>query len=438
MLELLKAEKGFDEIEEAFKLYEKIMSSDDASKSDRQSKNCLIEKSFLGDFLSRYENLSALNRERLFWCLEEIEGNPEILALYKFLRWDLCRYKKGIDGWFYQSFDFDYESRYPDCRKFILLLSCISEGRKDLIKRNIPVEVYEEMPHKVMAGHIAKYEETGNCEMLDFPWDKNFYAGTIFLFDRFYFTPYTFSDPFYLYRNENDGKVTGLYKGNFLVNAEGQVMNPEFETPGPAMFATKFNESIKFVTGNFINPVGIISESVRTLNLEEETKCLQEGDLLLAFHIPGGEGYNPVRLERSMRMALDFYDKYFPELDIRGFWSESWLYDPKLSLILDEDTNIVRMQRRFYCYPIGEGGDMLLKELKPFNEPVEKRSSLQKKAAYLINNKTEFHTTSMIVLREDVEGIKDGYTYVTERDIREYRELLKKNGKGIPDIPEVK
>ncbi|HBD01697.1 MAG TPA: hypothetical protein DC053_23745, partial [Lachnoclostridium sp.] len=61
--------------------------------------------------------------------------------------------------------------------------------------------------------------------------------------------------------------------------------------------------------------------------------------MLLALHVPSGPGYNPERLKNSMVLALDFYKTYFPELPVKGFWSESWLYDSRLSLVLDHDTS---------------------------------------------------------------------------------------------------
>jgi hypothetical protein len=427
MLEFVKAERGFDEIKEALCLYEK----EGGSCNDAR----LIDREFLTCFLSPY-NLSKDKLERILAALDEIENDKELLSLFLFLRWDLCRFKNGVDGWFYLSFDFDYDSRYPDCRKFILLLSCIPEGRKDLVRRKVPADIYERMPGFMAGPHIERYEKTGSCEVMDFPWEKNFYTGTIFLFDRFYFTPYRFSDPFTLYRDMVTGKVTGLYDGGYPVDAEGQVITDERKNSAESSFTTEFSCTEKTVTGNYINPCGIISGNRKTLSMVICREVLKPGDLLLAFHIPGGEGYTPARLEKSMSMALSFYDNFFPDLEIAGFWSESWLYDPKLSLMLDPDSNIVSMQRRFYCYPIGEGEDMLLKELDPYLEKGGTATSLQRKAAFLLGREVPFHTTSMIVLREEVQGIEGRYTYVSENDIREFRAVLVKAGINIPEILE--
>ncbi len=427
MLEMITATKGFEEIEEAYVLYEKEAHENDSSE--------LIDRDLLSQLFSPYR-ISKKRKERIFKTLDEIEENKELLELYRFLVWDLCRFKKGIDGWFYGNFYFNYESEFPDCRKFVLLLACIPKGRKDLIRRKVPAAIYEPMPHKMIGPQLENYKKTGSCEVLDFPWEKNFYTGTIFLFDRFYFTPYTFQDSFTLYRDMVTGHVTGIYDSDYKVDAEGQVVAEAGDTESDGSFTTSVEVTDKTVTGNFVNPCGIISRNKKTLSRIICRQALRKGDLLLAFHIPGGEGYNPLRLEKSMSMALSFYDNFFSELEIKGFWSESWLYDPKLSYLLDRDSNIVSMQRRFYCYPIGEGEGMLLKELKPYDGAENERTSLQKKAALLLDNDVPFHTTSMIVLREEVNGIADSCPYIGENDIKELRAVFRGAGINISQILE--
>ena len=106
-------------------------------------------------------------------------------------------------------------------------------------------------------------------------------------------------------------------------------------------------------------------------------------DTLLALHIPSG----PVHAGQVEEFHGDggaFYDQYFPELPIKGFWSSSWLYDTRLSLILDhERSNIVLVQRQFYNYPTMEGDGMRYeafgdRKADPVRNPGEYTTSLQK------------------------------------------------------------
>ncbi|WP_051226551.1 hypothetical protein [Butyrivibrio sp. MC2013] len=458
MLELITACKGFDEIKKAYSIYIKI------ENEVEKEQGPLIDRGLIASITDAYDVPDKLAR-RLYTGLDEIEADTELLALFNFLRWDICRYKKGIDGDFYLHFDFDYPSNCPDVRKFLLLLSCISVGRKALEDRKVPREIYEAMPYHRIGPQVQQYKETGSCEVLDFNWDKNFYASTIFLFDRFYFTPYTFGDPFRLYRNRINDRVIGLYDGGYTVTVQGQPCEPGYDisdsseyiscsqSPGEGSFTTSYSEDAAAYCGNIINPCGIISRRQMSLPKKDYEPALNRGDLLLAFHIPSGEGYNPRRLEKSMNLALEFYDRYFPELDIKGFWSESWLYDPMLSLLLDKDTNIVSMQRRFYCYPIGAGSEMLIKELGiaayvsytddhlPYIDEdavaeadKDKLTSLQRNALTIMRRGYDFHTTSMIVLRDDVQGISHRYPYLKEDHIREYRAVVRNAGIKIEQL----
>jgi hypothetical protein len=150
---------------------------------------------------------------------------------------------------------------------------------------------------------------------------------------------------------------------------------------------------------------------------------------MLALHIPSGPGYTPERIKSSMAMAIAFYERYFPELSIRGFWSESWLYDSRLSLILDpEKSNIVKVQRQFYNYPIREGDGMLRQEVfgdrnaEPSSSS-RQETSLQKAVVNYMKSGARFNTMSMVVLKEEVDRIGD-MPYISTSDIEKFRETV--------------
>ncbi|MBP5306271.1 MAG: hypothetical protein J6Z02_10505, partial [Lachnospiraceae bacterium] len=305
----------------------------------------------------------------------------------------------------------------------------VKTGEENLMGRGIPKEYYEIIPHLMIKQQIENYKKTGSGEVLDFPWERNFYSGHIFRLDRFYFIPYKFEDPFTLYRNKKTGKVTGIYDKGYAVSNDGQVIADESLLKEPAFITDKTVED-GVITGNYMNTCGIISENKVSLLDGEVKAALNKGDLLLALHIPGGEGYTPAKLKSSMEMALRFYEKYFPEYDIKGFWSESWLYDPRLSLLLSESSNIVSVQRRFYRYSIGGNGAMLRREVwgdeKADVKAAPKETSLQKKAAEVIMAGDDFATTSMIVLKEEVPVIEEKEPYIREEDVIEFKEVMSK------------
>jgi hypothetical protein len=163
-------------------------------------------------------------------------------------------------------------------------------------------------------------------------------------------------------------------------------------------------------------PEGRISAEKVTLDKRTWKKALCEGDYLLALHIPGGEGYTPERVKSSCEKALAFWDRYYPEYDYIGFWSESWLYDPGLREILDEDRNIIRVQKQFYCYPTEEGDRMIRLEVlgdeKADHRKLTPRNSLERGMFETWDRGERFHTTGMFLLREEVPRIgEDPYQH---------------------------
>lgn len=173
--------------------------------------------------------------------------------------------------------------------------------------------------------------------------------------------------------------------------------------------------------------MGFVEKETTTINKSEWDTVLEKGDTVLAFHIPSGPGYTPDRVRNSMELAIEFYQEYFPELTIKGFWSESWLYDTRLSLILNESSNIVQVQRQFYNYPIFEGDSMLRYETfgdwKADPDSILLKTSLQKAAAEYIKSGRRFNTLSMVVLKEDANKV-GSMPYITNEDMRRFKEIV--------------
>lgn len=174
-----------------------------------------------------------------------------------------------------------------------------------------------------------------------------------------------------------------------------------------------------------MNPLGFTENKKITLDKGEFEPALMENDWLIALHIPGGEGYTPERMHSSMVMALDFFKKYYPELDIKGFWSSSWLYDERLRLILGDGRNITNCQNLMYRYSDGEDGSMLyvhlFKDMKNSLEDYECSSTLQKEAKrYLLAGK-RFCTTGMMILSEEAYS---GRVYFSEEDKDNWNTLV--------------
>ncbi|MFS0726527.1 acyltransferase domain-containing protein [Paenibacillus sp. 1P07SE] len=384
----------------------------------------LISPSFLAAVYERYEVSPAVQR-LIAEAICAIEQDGVLRVFTDFLIWDMCTVRERCEETFYTHLTPACLGEYADRYSFLVLLACIEPSITRLQRRGIPEAFYSEIPYQFLKPQLDKLERAQDFAVSDFPWMMNFYTCAIFLFDRFYFIPHRFEDTLTVYRSRETGRAIALRHAGERFRRDGQFDGVNGISDETGAFVSSWDEDAEQITAHRINPAGLVEAWPSTLAKREWMPALQQGDILLALHIPSGPGYTPERVKRSMTMALDFYASYYPELPVRGFWSESWLYDPRLSLILDEaNSNIVQVQRQFYNYPIGAGDAML--RLEVFGDrqadamAARPKTSLQKAAVAYMQDGGSFHTTSMFVLKEEVERIGE-MPYLVPEDIAGFR-----------------
>lgn len=407
----------------------------------------LLPRECYEELLAPY-SLEAEKKNYLDAALDAIEQDEKVLAFSKFFVWDMCSVRNKYDIDNYTELVPECLGSYNDAYAFLILLACVPVAEQEMKRRGIPKEYYEDVPHRMLRDQLKRYKETGKIDVEDMPWRMNFYTLSIFLLDRFLFIPYMFGDPFTLYRSRKDGKVIGISDADCKVDSEGQLITEESNkgdegkpgtgyeyarrgAKGQRTFCTTKAEDGKTVEGYYINPCGFVENKKVTLSKEEYEVALDKDDWLIALHIPAGEGYTPERVRSSMKLAVDFYAKYYPELDVKGFWSESWLYDKRLSLMIGKGKNITNVQEQFFCYSGGWDGEMLyvhlFKDMDAKLEDCVCTTSLQKNAKQFLMDGGRFCSTGMVFLTDE---LKTGKIYITEEDEKCFYEILKENGMG--------
>lgn len=385
----------------------------------------IIRREYLNSLYTRYE-LSTEQQEYLNNACEAIEKDQVLLHFTKFLVWDMCNARNRCNQDDYQLLKPSCLKEYQEAYSLIILLACVEPSIHLLEERGVPKEHYEGIPYRPMENQFKKLKETGDVTVSDFPWDLNFYTCAIYLFDRFLFIPYRFGDPFTMYRHKESKKVLALWHKDHEIRRDGQLdgVNKIFD---PENFISCWEETEEEIKGNPVSSMGFVKAEPVVIKKAEWDVVLQEGDLLLGLHVPSGPGYTPERLQNSMRLAYEFYQEYYNDLDLKGFWSESWLYDSRLSLVLEEDKNIIRVQRQFYLYPVMDGDGMI--KLEVFGgwdvDPltVEPKSSLQKSAKEYMEQGKRFNNLSMIVLNEEIEQIGTD-PYIKKQDIDDFYKVV--------------
>ncbi|MCR4587505.1 MAG: hypothetical protein K5682_03750 [Lachnospiraceae bacterium] len=441
-------------LEEAFSLYQK-----EHRPEHRQE---LMPHDVYEALLSPYDLLPD-KKAYLDGALKAVEADERVLFFSRFFVWDMCSMRNKYDIDNYTELIPACLGKYNEAYAFLLLLACVPESEKEMIRRGIPRSYYEDIPHRMLRLQLPRYKETGRIDVEDMPWKMNFYTLTIFLLDRFLFIPYQHGERFRLFRHLDTGKVVGLAEAGAAYDAEGQLLSWGFpdedewrETPASPeerktrdytdgkpngyyysereafsgeTFTTSLTEEEESITGYYMNPIGYTENKQVTLDKHHYRQVLKEGDWMIALHIPEGEGYTPERMQNSMKLALDFFATYYPELDMKGFWSSSWLYDERLRFLLGEGRNITNVQDIMFRYSDGEDGSMLYVHLyKDMKNPLEDRvceTSLQKKAREYLMAGKRFKTSGMMILPEEVYS---GKSYYDQSDREDWEKLVEAGG----------
>lgn len=345
---------------------------------------------------------------QLWQALDVIEADAELVELSQILCQDAVRSHNRCTAC-------EFDAPVPECLSgfpqkafaFLFALACVEEGRAALRRRGVPEKYDADIPERMIRKQLRKFMQTGDISFDDYGWDIGFYCCAIFFLDRFYFIPYMVSEP-EAWKNMRTGAVVALWPGDARVRLDGQLDGVN-GISDPCAVTTVYTETETSVTAHPVDPAGYIRLAPVTLDKSEWRKALGEGDLLIGLHIPGGEGYTPERVRSSCTEALAFYDRYFPELPVKGVWSESWLFDPGLAAVLPPESRILQVQRQFYCYPTMEGEEMIKYEVfgtdKIDLDSAERRTSLQRNVVSAWRSGAHFHTTGVFLLREDVPQV---------------------------------
>lgn len=93
--------------------------------------------------------------------------------------------------------------------------------------------------------------------------------------------------------------------------------------------------------------LGRLQFAFGTCEYDCQQQGIAKGDPILEVHIPADGPITPEECDASFALAREFFAKFYPEYDYRGFTCHSWLLDPQLKNILGESSNIIRFQNRF-------------------------------------------------------------------------------------------
>ena len=187
-------------------------------------------------------------------------------------------------------------------------------------------------------------------------WLTNHFVGDLYRLGRLQFMQRPFRGRLRAFRHLRTGEVLAVAEDGVRFRSDGQIDGAgEVHDPEGA-WTSSLRVTQEGVRGNPIHPGGYAVATEVFLPGGEWQAVLQQGDPMLEMHIPkdGPMGFDACG--ESLRRALEFFPRYFPQRPFLGFCCTSWTLDTQLCDLLPASSNLVRFMREFYCYPILTSG----------------------------------------------------------------------------------
>jgi len=183
-------------------------------------------------------------------------------------------------------------------------------------------------------------------------WLVHHFLGKLFKLGRLQFLPGAFTHDFHVFRHNATGKKTILAGENMSFRRDGQFDGADKIFGAEGKWTAKFGINDNHACGYPVSPYGKAMPEAIKLPLSDWREILKKNSPVLTIHIPATGPLLHPDCGASLKQALEFYPKYFPEYKFNAFTCESWLLDGQFERQIPPSSNIVRFLMEFYLYPL--------------------------------------------------------------------------------------
>jgi len=315
------------------------------------------------DYLKKMVDMTGLCRDAIpvfMECGAKIRGNEALSRL----AWH-CHWMLHVASHELQELGVPWLITPNDCTFFpaIVNLAAFPHVETWYRQRGIPETILRDSL-SVVNVWTQDYMEKNSRWGCAKSWMSNHVVPRIFRLHRLEFEFSSYHSPFKIYRHNEDGRLAILAPPDQKVFSDGFFCQAD-QTPS---FTTTLTETDTSVTGYPALANGRLADKTVTLPLKEWSLCARPGDPMIGVHIPAVDPLDYGECRAAIEQARDFFPKYCPEFDFKGFVCGSWLLDPTLQDFLPQTSNIVRFQSLFNLYPSPDGNAWQTRE-RVFGNP---------------------------------------------------------------------
>ena len=286
---------------------------------------------------------------------DRIKGKPELATYALFV----CKamkerelYKKNI-----KHFGLPVEE-YP-LFAFLCLIPAIRKTYSVLKEKGIDEDIikatvrqYEEC----VFIYAKRFDRLGMNKRY-FDWLQHYVDCEILNINRLRFEILPLTEPIRVIRSKDSGEdIILMEEGEF--NSLGLYLsNPP---KGVFAFACSFKENEDAYEGHPVNADGKATPDIKNYPKGRYETVIKRGDILLSVHIPVDGDFSREACRLSYERAKSVFERFFPEITVKGFVCYSWMMSPELKNHLKPTSRVLGFAAPYAKFPIfSEGEDVL-------------------------------------------------------------------------------
>jgi hypothetical protein len=341
---------------------------------------------------------------------ERVRDDEWLLALAAYMHWRIFQDRDPNGQWSWPA-PRPLEGDEAGCFHFLVALGFPPEytAAQRALALGIPEDVIRDSCRQIGCYAFNFHRATGKAGIFpnQLSWLHVYFPpGRYYRLGRLEYQASVYSQPFKVYRRKTDGRTCALGLPGHWYTQEGEACLSGCDRPAAA-WESSLEERDNGVFGHPVGHDARVSNEKVFLPADEWECALAPGDNVLNMHIPSGGGMAPELVRESIRSAIPFFDRHYPDKPAKAIVCTSWIFSNQLSECLPPDSNILSLQRMVHLVPISSSPSAGLWFVFLVQQPFDvaklpRDTSMRRAIADWLAAGNVFHLGGMFLLRDEV------------------------------------
>jgi hypothetical protein len=236
----------------------------------------------------------------------------------------------------------------------------------------------------------------------------------MFRLGRLVFNANVYTWPFRVYQHRTTGELMILCEGGKRYRTDG-IADGTNGVSHPNAWESELEIGADFARGHPVMFGALAGGKRVTLATNDWQPLITPGDHMVEVHIPGRSSGGALLWDdclASYAQAIEFFPRYYSEMNFTCFTCWTWLLDPGLPKILPPESNIVKFQSPFHLLPVvgsdGQCRDLAFGDATVDLATVTPTTSLQRAIVDFVRAGNRMRSAAGIITMDEVSALAAG------------------------------